>query len=129
MGRWMKVNDEAIHGTDLWLLAQEGPTAVEEGGFSDGKPRAFTSEDFRFTCRGDQVYCFAMACPENGLLKIRSLRAGGEEHKAPCHSLISRVEVLGLERPVEWNRDAEALTVNLRDYRTDLPLTVRVTVL
>ena len=79
MGDWMKVNDEAIHGTGLWLLAQEGPTVIEEGGFSDGKPRVFTSEDFRFTCRGDQVYAIAMACPEDGVLKIRSLRADGED--------------------------------------------------
>lgn len=128
MGDWMKVNDEAIHGTGLWLLAQEGPTVIEEGGFSDGKPRVFTSEDFRFTCRGDQVYAIAMACPEDGVLKIRSLRADGEDHKAPCHSLVRKVEVLGLERPVKWTRDTEALTVDLGDYRTDLPLTVRVTV-
>lgn len=69
-----------------------------------------------------------MACPEDGVLKIRSLRADGEDHKAPCHSLVRKVEVLGLERPVKWTRDTEALTVDLGDYRTDLPLTVRITV-
>ena len=55
MAAWMKVNDEAIHGTTVWRIAQEGPTKIQEGQFADGAARGFTSEDFRFTCNGSRV--------------------------------------------------------------------------
>lgn len=59
---WMRVNDECIHGTGLWRINQEGPTKIQEGQFADGASRNFTSEDFRFTCRGGNIYAACMAC-------------------------------------------------------------------
>jgi len=51
----MKVNGEAIYGTNRWATAKEGPTSVEmksttlrkENGFNSN----FTAEDFWFTAR------------------------------------------------------------------------------
>lgn len=128
IGGWMKVNDEAIHGTGLWRVAQEGPTKVEEGQFADGKSREFTSEDFRFTCRGSSVYAIAMVCPKDGVLRIKSLREADASHLPLFHGIVTKVEALGYDRPVQWERDGEALTVRLGQMDNPLPLVIKVTV-
>ena len=122
---WMKVNDEAIHGTGVWRTAFEGPTAIEEGQFADGKSREFTSEDFRFTCRGGNIYAIAMRCPEDGVLRIHSLREADASRKPLWHGILRGVEVLG-HGPVAYARDSEALTVHLGDYRSDMPVVVKI---
>lgn len=127
IGTWMKINGEAIYGTGIWRMAQEGPTETKEGQFSDGVATGFTSEDFRFTCRGSSVYAIAMACPENGKLSIRSLR-DADAHSLPLfNGIIEKVQVLGTSNPVAWKRDEEALHVEFSGYRTDLPVVVKVT--
>ena len=126
IGGWMKVNDEAIHGTGIWRIAQEGPTKVAEGQFSDAQGRSFTSEDFRFTCRGSSVYAIAMVCPEDGVLRVKSLREADASKLPLYHGIIRDVQVLGCDAPVAWRRDEEALTVELGDFRSSLPIVVKV---
>ena len=129
VGGWMKVNGEAIRDTSLWRLCGEGPTRTEEGQFADGAEAGWTSGDFRFFCRGAQIYAVAMVCPGDGRLKIRSLRHSAETGKLPLfHGIVREVRVLGLDGPVRWERTEEALEVNLGDWRSSLPVVVRVTV-
>ena len=123
---WMKVNDEAIHGTGVWRIAQEGPTIVEEGQFADSQSRGFTSEDFRFTCRGANVYAIAMVCPQDGVLRVRSLREADASRLPLYHGIIKDVRVLGCEQAVRWERDEDALTVHLGSYQSELPVVVKV---
>ena len=123
---WMKVNDEAIHGTGLWRIVQEGPTKMSDGQFSDAQGRHFTSEDFRFTCRGSNVYAIAMACPEDGVLQVKSLREADASKLPLWHGVIRDVKVLGCDGPVQWKRDGEALTVDMGAFRSDLPVVVKV---
>ena len=126
IGGWMRVNGEAIHGTGLWRSAQEGPTKVTEGQFSDGVAKDFTPQDFRFTCRGGAVYAIAMRCPEDGQLHIRSLRKA-DAHALPLwHGIIRGVRVLGMENAPSYHRDEEALHVDLGSWRSDLPVVVRI---
>ncbi len=125
MAAWMKVNDEAIHGTSVWRIAQEGPTKIQEGQFADGAARGFTSEDFRFTCRGSAVYATCLLCPEDGKLHIRSLREADASHLPLWHGVIRKVEVLGCGE-CAWTRDGEALHVDMGDYRSDMPVVVKV---
>ncbi len=126
MRDWIKDNDEAIHSSGLWRIAQEGPTRVEEGQFSDGKAREFTSKDIRFTCRGPNIYAMVMKCPADGIIHIESLRKADASKLPLWHGIIRDVNVLGLASPVKWNRDDKALHVDLGDWRTDLPLTVKI---
>ena len=124
----MKRNDEAIHGTNVWRVAQEGPTAIREGQFSDAQARQFTAEDFRFTCRGSSVYIMAMVCPGDGVLRVRSLREADASRLPVFHGIVRDVSVLGYDEKPAWTRDAQALTVDVGGIRSDLPLVLKVTV-
>lgn len=127
LGAWMRVNGEAIHGTGLWRMAQEGPTASVEGQFSDGAAAAYTSEDFRFTCRGKQIYAICMVCPEDGQLRVKSLREADASHLPLFHGIIDQVEALGCPDKLCWHRDGEALHVSLGSWRSDMPVVLKVT--
>lgn len=126
MAAWMKVNDEAVHGTTVWRIAQEGPTKIQEGQFADGAARGFTSQDFRFTCNGSAVYATCLVCPEDGKLHIKSLREADASHLPLWHGVIEKVEVLGCGE-CAWTRDEEALHVDMGSWRSDMPVVVKIT--
>ena len=128
IGEWMKRNDEAIHGTGLWRYAQEGPTEIQEGQFTDGTARTFTSEDFRFTCRGDSVYAVAMVCPQDGILRIRSMREADASSLPLFNGAVLDVKILGSEQTVHWERNEQALTVHLGNYRSDMLVVIKLTI-
>ena len=84
VGAWLRVIGEAVYHSHVWRAAQEGPTRVQEGQFTDGVAKAYTGEDFRFTCRGGAIYAVAMACPADGVLRIRSLARWDGKRPLPC---------------------------------------------
>lgn len=127
LGAWMRVNGEAVHGTGVWRMAQEGPTVSVEGQFSDGKPASYTSRDFRFTCRGKDIYAVCMVCPEDGRVDITSLREADASHLPLFHGVIREVHALGCDDALAWSRDEQALHVDLGAYRSDMPVVIRVT--
>lgn len=53
IGRWLAVNGEAIYASRPWKVFGEGPTQVVSGSFTDAKKPDFTSQDIRFTTRGE----------------------------------------------------------------------------
>jgi alpha-L-fucosidase len=109
IGRWLERNSEAIYGSRPWKVFGEGPTEVASGGFTDGQERHFTSQDIRFTTKGETLYATALAWPESGSVLIKSL-AGGS---ALYPSAIERVELLGSQQPVSWTRDSRGLFIQL----------------
>jgi len=113
IGRWLKVNGEAIYGTRPWKVLGEGPTEITEGTFSDTKRSAFTSEDIRFTSKGATLYAIILAWPENGEVRIKSFAAGSELDEQQIVS----ISLLGSNTPVTWSRDTEALKVQLPDTK------------
>jgi alpha-L-fucosidase len=100
IGRWMKVNGEAIHGTRPWHTFGEGPAAL------GGSP--FTGQDIRFTTKDNTLYAICLAWPGEKLV-IRSL----SWKQKLWFGDITKVELLGKGGTLPWERDANGMTVRL----------------
>jgi alpha-L-fucosidase len=75
VGAWLDVNGQAIYGTSPWFIAGEGPTNLGQAtdiGFNEADT-VYTSEDVRFTVKGDVLYATFLAWPGEEAV-IRTLR-------------------------------------------------------
>lgn len=108
IGRWLKLNGEAIYGTRPWETFGEGPTEVKQGSFGESAIKDFTAEDIRFTTKGKTLYAILMDWPEGGVV-IRSLAAG---RSLPCGK-VAQVRLLGDSRPLKWSHNERGLSVRM----------------
>ncbi len=106
MGTWLDRNGEAIYGTEPWTSWGEGPTEIKTGFATDQDMKPYTSEDFRFTRKGDNLYVISLACPADGTASVHSLGlARGMS--------IKRVDLLGSNQKVDWLQTTDALSIKL----------------
>ena len=115
VGKWLKVNGEAIYETRKWKVSHEGPTTINMEGTSarakHGFQTEFTPQDFWFTMKGKDLYAIALEYPDEKVL-IKSL--GKDSVQA-----ISNVKMLGIEEDISWKQHSEGLEINLESNRAD----------
>jgi alpha-L-fucosidase len=98
IGAWLDVNGDGIYGTRPWKKFGEGKLRLERG-------ERYSAADLRFTTKGDTLYAFAPAWPEDGQVTVTSLAGDG----APAGK-VARVELLG-HGPLEFSSAANGLVV------------------
>ena len=109
IGKWLKINGDAIYGTRPFAIHGEGPTGTATGHLSESKNAAFTAEDIRFTTDGDHLYAIGLAWPESGQVTIRTLKTGSPHFRGE----IQTVKLLGSDAPLSFEQTAEGLIVSL----------------
>ncbi|BCM92563.1 hypothetical protein IAD21_04445 [Abditibacteriota bacterium] len=62
LAAWMPVNGEAIYGTRPWTVYGEGKAA--EGGMFQENRQSYSSDDIRFTRKGNALYAIMLGWPE-----------------------------------------------------------------
>jgi alpha-L-fucosidase len=118
--RWMHVNGEAIFATRPWKIFGEGPsianaTPLTGQGFNEGSAKNFTSDDIRFTTKGDILYATFFGWPENKKVVIKSLAKNSEHFPKE----IQKVEWLPTKQSLTFERNANGLIVSLPGKTSD----------
>ena len=130
LARWIAVNGEGIFGTRPWGIYGEGPSTIEKaeagqfGGARDVRRGGYTSEDVRFTTKGDVLYAYLLAWPNEPRALIKSL---GTSSPHLAGRKIADVSMLGVDGPLEWSQDDRGLAVKLPSQPpTDHAVTLRI---
>ena len=113
MASWLPQHGEAVFGTRPYTVYGEGPPEPIEQNFSE-KVRPHTAEDIRFTTRAGLLYAFVLAWPADGVVRIKTLRSGGE-HALPRP--VTRVDLIGASEPLKFQQTPDALVVKLPPER------------
>ena len=115
MSAWLKINGESIYGTRPWKIYGEGPDVENpDDSGSEWRKTPYTSEDIRFTSKGDILYVFPLDWPTDGNTIIVDALKENSEHYT---DRIKKVFLLGYNKALKYHRTEEGLLIELPDFR------------
>jgi alpha-L-fucosidase len=126
LAAWMKVNGEAIRGAKTFRKAMEGTTAGREGQFQDQQETVYTSDDYRFTVNGGNIYACCLNCPKDGHFQVRSLADSKDQNVPEFHGIIKNVSILGYEGNLSFTTNEQGLFVEAEGVKSDFPVVLKV---
>jgi alpha-L-fucosidase len=126
IGKWMRINGEAIYGTGKWTTVKEGPTKFdmkgrdEDGNFKTESGKkisfdfSFSPEDFWFTAKDNYVYVISLTTPVSETISVKSL--------FDYHQKIKNITVLGNQGFLKWKASDDKVNITLPlNRKTDEP--------
>ncbi len=120
MAGWMEKFGDTLKGARPWHRFGEGPTEQPHGEFSDQKPIAYTSADFRFYTANDKVYAAALRPAADGRYAIASMGADAWDKR------VKAVRIAG--RDVAFTQKGDALHVSAPAASGELPVVIEITI-
>jgi len=114
LGRWLKINGEAIYGSRPWVTFGSGPTEIKTARTGENT-KPYQEGDIRFTKKGNYLYIFSLVKPTKDII-VKELAKGGSLQKE-----ISSISVIGGE-DVKWTQTKDALTLTLPAQMPDQPV-------
>ena len=123
---WMRVNGEAIYATRPWKISGTGPGTKQpsstETNFNEKDRKELTTEDVRFTRKGDTLYALVMGVPEKQVV-VAALATGG----ILGIRKITHLELLGFPGRLAWQQEQTGLKIQLPEpTRAKYALTFKV---
>jgi len=115
LAAWMKTNAEGVFGSRPWKVYGEGPSTVETpeagqfGGARDVRRKPYTTEDIRFTTKGDVLYAYLLAPQPATQAVIKSL-ATNSSHIGGRK--VRQVTILGGGK-LDWSQGEQGLSIKL----------------
>ncbi len=110
VGKWLKLNGEAIYKTRPFITYGEGVTKLAANHFGGVQAHGikFTNLDFRFTSNGKYLYIMQLEIPEAGKeYLLKSFAKGG----LASHTEIKKIEVIGSNEKINWVKSDEGLRI------------------
>lgn len=69
IGKWLKINGDAIYGTRCWIKSGEGESKGTSGSFSDNEATKYNCQDIRFTTKDNTLYAITLDWGKRVMIK------------------------------------------------------------
>ena len=121
VGKWMKINGEAVYGSKAWKTLGEGEIVngklktLPGGGLGSKQANfRFDAQDIRFTLgKNGRLYAFLMNVPSAGQTVVVHSLADGKGYLA---SKIKSVKLLGYTGNIQWKQTSDGLQVTYPEH-------------
>ncbi|MDW7693380.1 alpha-L-fucosidase [Flammeovirgaceae bacterium SG7u.111] len=123
IGAWLKVNGEAIYSTRPFDVFGQGPTNAKMKLHGNSHDKGFTSDDFRYTQKGQNVYAFWLKTDGRKTIELKAL---GSENRILNDPIIS-VCLLGGTGNLKWIQQKDELVIELpEEYQSDKAICFKI---